>query len=130
MAACGAFWDPKTCPRIWMKVVWFILTPFKAQISPKVEIRENLRTCGKMENKHVTYVTYKKIQQMGCGRKPLTSEPLPGLFLLAWLCLLTRRFCGPEGSALVPGRGQFWDVLRCDQIQGKRLLTKNNQKGN
>mgnify|MGYP002803426866 FL=1 len=26
-----------------------------------------------------------------------------GLFLQAWLCLLTRRFRGPEGSALVPG---------------------------
>ena len=26
-----------------------------------------------------------------------------GLFLLAWLALLTRRFRGPEGSALVPG---------------------------
>ncbi|CAE8655941.1 unnamed protein product, partial [Polarella glacialis] len=26
-----------------------------------------------------------------------------GLYLLAWLCLLTRRFSGPEGSSLVPG---------------------------
>eukprot|EP00435_Cladocopium_sp_Y103_P065397 s327_g27.t1 len=43
-----------------------------------------------------------------CMRSTLGSKELPedfdeGLFLQAWLCLLTRRFRGPEGSALVPG---------------------------
>lgn len=28
---------------------------------------------------------------------------LAGVFFLAWLCLLTRRFAGPNGSTLVPG---------------------------
>lgn len=42
----------------------------------------------------------------GCMRS-VGSKEMPnfdeGLFLQAWLCLLTRRFRGPEGSALVPG---------------------------
>ncbi|CAE7309705.1 CLASP [Symbiodinium sp. CCMP2592] len=42
-----------------------------------------------------------------CICDTLSSEHLrqldEGLFLLSWLCLLTRRFGGPHGSALVPG---------------------------
>ena len=34
-----------------------------------------------------------------------------GLFLLSWLCLLTRRFGGPHGSALVPGGRHLYCVV-------------------
>ncbi|CAE7560414.1 CLASP [Symbiodinium natans] len=41
----------------------------------------------------------------GCICDTLSSEHVPdeGIFLLSWLCLLTRRFRAPHGSALVPG---------------------------
>ncbi|CAK9011412.1 unnamed protein product [Durusdinium trenchii] len=42
----------------------------------------------------------------GCLQSTVTEMPKEldeGLFAFSWLCLLTRRFRGPEGSALVPG---------------------------
>ncbi|CAE7572993.1 CLASP [Symbiodinium sp. CCMP2456] len=50
-----------------------------------------------------------------CICDTLSSEHLrhldEGLFLLSWLCLLTRRFGGPHGSALVPGGRHLYCVV-------------------